>query len=96
LIDLGLPGVDGFEVAKRIRSLPAGHKIVLIALTGYAQQEYRERAKKSGFNGYLIKPVDPDHLARFVATLSPKGHLLPQGDGMQQEQTREILDRGWL
>jgi PAS domain S-box-containing protein len=96
LIDLGLPGVDGFEVAKGIRSLPAGHEIVLIALTGYAQQEYHERAKKAGFNGYLIKPVDPHHLARFVATLSPKDHLLPQGDGMQQEQTRKISDRGWL
>lgn len=96
LIDLGLPGVDGFEVAKGIRSLPAGHEIVLIALTGYAQQEYHERAKKAGFNGYLIKPVDPHHLARFVATLSPKDHLLPQGDGIQQEQTRKISDRGWL
>jgi CheY-like chemotaxis protein len=86
---LTLPVRDGRDVVRIMDATDT-------SLTGYAQQEYSERAKKAGFNGYLIKPVDPDHLARFVATLSPKDHLLPQGDGMPQELTPKISNRGWL
>jgi PAS domain S-box-containing protein len=67
LIDLGLPGLDGYQVAARIRAAPACSATKLIALTGYAQTEYRARAQTAGFHGYLIKPVDPHELAQFIA-----------------------------
>lgn len=58
LMDLGLPGCDGFRVAKEVRGLcPA--KPLLIALTGYAEQEYRRQAEDEGFDVFLAKPADP-------------------------------------
>ena len=66
LIDLGLPGLDGYEVANRIRLAPACNAAVLIALTGYAQSEYRARAVSAGFHGYLIKPIDTTELEKLI------------------------------
>jgi signal transduction histidine kinase len=63
LIDIGLPGFDGYEVAKRIRSAPQVCGIVLIALTGYGQPEDRRRAEQAGFDLHLVKPLDFDRLA---------------------------------
>jgi CheY-like chemotaxis protein len=60
LIDIGLPGLDGYDVARRIRSAPHGHRIVLAAVTGYGQPEDRRRAAEAGFDAF-VKPVDPDH-----------------------------------
>lgn len=71
LIDVGLPAFDGYEVARRIRSMPAGHNVILIALTGYSQREHRRRAEQAGFDGYLVKPVDPKDLAQLIEALSP-------------------------
>lgn len=59
LIDIGLPGIDGYEVARRLRSLLEGESPHLIALTGYGQQADVERAYASGFDTHLIKPLDP-------------------------------------
>ena len=56
IIDIGLPGIDGYEVAQRLRS-KLGRAIVLVALTGYGQPEDRAKAKKAGFDVHLIKPV---------------------------------------
>jgi PAS domain S-box-containing protein len=70
LIDLGLPGLDGYEVARQLRASPGGDKTILIALTGYAQSEDRQRAKDAGFQGYLPKPVDPNRLMQLIAALS--------------------------
>lgn len=56
-LDIGLPGMDGYELAKRFRALPATASSSLIALTGYGQAEDRERARKEGFNHFLVKPV---------------------------------------
>jgi signal transduction histidine kinase len=58
LLDIGLPDMDGYEVARRIRAMPALAGVQLIALTGYGQSEDKERAKASGFDDHLIKPVD--------------------------------------
>jgi CheY-like chemotaxis protein len=66
LIDLGLPGLDGYEVAARIRSTSACSAAILIALTGYGQSEYRARAESAGFHGYLIKPVDTTELEKLI------------------------------
>jgi signal transduction histidine kinase/ActR/RegA family two-component response regulator len=66
LIDIGLPGLDGNEVARRIRELLSGDDIALIAMTGYGQPEDRRRALQAGFDRYLIKPVDPAELSRLL------------------------------
>jgi CheY-like chemotaxis protein len=67
LIDLGLPGLDGYEVAARIRSAPACRAAILIALTGYGQSDYRTRAENAGFDDYVVKPVDMAELERLIA-----------------------------
>lgn len=67
LIDLGLPGLDGYEVAARIRKAPGCSASMLIAVTGYTQSEYRERARSAGFRGYLVKPIDVSMLQRLIA-----------------------------
>ena len=57
LIDIGLPGMDGYEVAKRLRSHDRSGRTVLVALTGYGQQEDRARSRQAGFDHHLVKPV---------------------------------------
>lgn len=67
LIDIGLPEVDGYEVARRLRAL--GQQCpYLIALTGYGQPEDLKRARDAGFDAHLLKPVDPDALASVLST----------------------------
>ena len=58
LIDIGLPDVDGYQVAQRIRSGPGGGGLVLIALTGYSEPDDIRRAGEAGFNAHLVKPVE--------------------------------------
>lgn len=58
IIDIGLPGMDGYEVAQRLRANPMLHGLRLIALTGYGQTEDRERVHRAGFDDHLVKPVD--------------------------------------
>jgi CheY-like chemotaxis protein len=72
LVDIGLPGIDGFEIARRLRALDA-RRPVLIALTGYGQPEDRRRATEAGFDEMLVKPVDPSALADLLATLEIPG-----------------------
>jgi PAS domain S-box-containing protein len=67
LIDLGLPGLDGYQIAARIRAEPVCRAGKLIAVTGYAQAEYRARALVAGFQGYLTKPVDAGVLEKLIA-----------------------------
>jgi signal transduction histidine kinase/ActR/RegA family two-component response regulator len=64
VIDIGLPGIDGYEVARRLRRLAEGGDMFLIALTGYGQPEDRRRSEEAGFDAHLVKPVDPDALER--------------------------------
>jgi two-component system CheB/CheR fusion protein len=66
IVDVGLPGIDGFEVARRLRSDPEFSSMRLIALTGYGQVSDREKAFASGFDEHLVKPVAPDTLARLL------------------------------
>jgi two-component system CheB/CheR fusion protein len=58
LLDLGLPGMDGYEVARRLRDQPATTATVLVALTGYGQPEVHERSRAAGMDHHLVKPVD--------------------------------------
>jgi signal transduction histidine kinase/integral membrane sensor domain MASE1/CheY-like chemotaxis protein len=68
LIDIGLPDVDGYEVARQIRSAPEGRDVLLIALTGYGQPEDRRRAYDAGFDLHLVKPIDISVLSELIAT----------------------------
>ena len=60
ILDIGMPGMTGYEVAQRIRAEPWGESIMLIAVTGWGQDEDKRKAHEAGFNQHLIKPVDPD------------------------------------
>jgi two-component system CheB/CheR fusion protein len=64
LLDIGLPGMDGYEVAGRLRTDPALRGVRLIALTGWGQDTDRERSRGAGFDLHLVKPVDPAELRR--------------------------------
>jgi CheY-like chemotaxis protein len=72
LIDIGLPGMDGYEVARRLRAL-AGSRSFLVALTGYSDPDDRRRAEEAGFDAHVVKPVDPDELTRLLARLGVPG-----------------------
>jgi PAS domain S-box-containing protein len=67
LLDIGLPGLSGYEVAEHIRQFPNGDKIELIALTGYGQEEDRQRTQNIGISHHLIKPIDPHKLRDLLA-----------------------------
>ncbi|MGQ0751645.1 MAG: response regulator [Betaproteobacteria bacterium] len=62
ILDIGLPVIDGYQLARELRRRADGADVVLIALTGYGQQHDRESARKAGFDHYFVKPVDPDRL----------------------------------
>jgi PAS domain S-box-containing protein len=66
ICDIGLPGMDGYEVARRLRALPGLNGLRLAALTGYGQDSDRRRAADAGFDHHFTKPVDPDELAQFL------------------------------
>jgi CheY-like chemotaxis protein len=67
ILDIGLPGMTGYEVARRIRGLPSGEDLILIALTGWGRDEERARAFEAGFDHHLTKPVSIAELRRMVA-----------------------------
>ena len=67
LLDLGLPGLDGYEVARRLRDAPGGRDMLIVALSGYGRQEDKDRSRDSGFDVHLVKPVDPSAVERILA-----------------------------
>jgi CheY-like chemotaxis protein len=73
-LDIGLPKLDGYELARAIRAEAWGERIVLFALTGWGHEDDRRRARAAGFNGHLTKPIDPDRIDALVAE-----HLDPGG-----------------
>ena len=68
-LDIGMPGMDGYEVARRLRQQPGLETVVLAALTGWGQQEDRRRTAEAGFNHHLVKPPDPQAVAGVLAGL---------------------------
>ena len=68
LLDIGLPGMDGYEVAAAIRKDPACSRTRMIALTGWGSEEERRRSREAGFDDHWVKPVDPAKLRELLAT----------------------------
>ncbi len=74
-IDIGLPGgMDGYELARRIRDLPMCRALRLVALTGYGFPEDRQQSKLAGFARHLVKPVEPEALQRELSAVTPRAH----------------------
>jgi len=75
LCDIGLPGKDGYQVARELRELPETRSALLVALTGYGHDEDRQRAVEAGFDAFQVKPVEPDALQALLAK-----HLASRGN----------------
>lgn len=73
VVDIGLPGVDGYEVARRLRArereTAASAGMLLVALSGYGQPEDRDRSRAAGFDHHLVKPVQPDRLCALLSAV---------------------------
>lgn len=85
VMDIGLPGMDGYEVARRIRTSDHGARVLLIAVTGYGQDEDKQQALNAGFDYHLIKPVDINEVKRLLIEL---------GTGSSKQRPIELLPRG--
>jgi CheY-like chemotaxis protein/anti-sigma regulatory factor (Ser/Thr protein kinase) len=66
LLDIGMPGMDGYEVARRLRATKRGRRLRIIAVTGWGQEADRRKAREAGFDVHLVKPVEPTDLARVL------------------------------
>jgi PAS domain S-box-containing protein len=73
LLDIGLPGMDGYQVASRLRALPDSASTVLVALTGYGQDDDRKRSRQAGFDHHLVKPINPSELRTLLTRLTSEG-----------------------
>ncbi|MBC8119642.1 MAG: response regulator [Burkholderiaceae bacterium] len=72
LLDIGMPKMNGYDAARRIRAQSWGHRVILVAVTGWGQEEDRRKAHEAGFNCHMVKPVDPAHLMSLLSSLSPQ------------------------
>lgn len=75
VLDLGMPGMDGFEIARTLRRQPEGARLVLVALTGWAGKEVRTKAAEAGFDYHLVKPVDWEELERIVTAAGDQSRV---------------------
>ena len=81
LLEIGLPELDGYEVAKRMRQHAALQNVVLVAMTGYAQESDRQLARDAGFDHHLVKPAGFEQMQKILATVSEKADLMPMAPG---------------
>jgi CheY-like chemotaxis protein len=72
VLDIGMPRLNGYEAARRIREQPWGRSATLVALTGWGQEDDRRRAAEAGFDHHLTKPVDPAALDALLASLADR------------------------
>jgi len=78
LLDIGLPKLNGYEVAQRIRESAWGASMFLIAVTGWGQDEDRHRSAEVGLNVHMVKPVEPSALEKLLSDLSVNGKWAPR------------------
>jgi signal transduction histidine kinase/DNA-binding response OmpR family regulator len=74
LLDIGLPGMDGFQVAQRVRADPDNSAIVIVAVSGYGQEEHRARSTQVGCDHHLVKPIEPAIVSELLASLHSSRH----------------------
>jgi CheY-like chemotaxis protein len=67
LLDIGLPGLNGYEVAKQLRQMKHSQPQCLIAMTGYGSEEDRQRTEEAGFDHHIVKPIEPAELNKLLA-----------------------------
>lgn len=72
-LDIGMPGMDGCETARRLRSTRWGRDVTLVAVTGWGQEGDRRRVREAGFDGHLVKPVSAEGLRSLLADLGRAG-----------------------
>jgi CheY-like chemotaxis protein len=70
LVDIGMPGIDGNGISRAVTRRDEHPRPTLVALSGYADRAHRERARAAGFDHYLVKPIEPEILERFLENLS--------------------------
>ena len=71
LLDIGLPSLNGYEVCRRIRQQPWGKDLLLVAVTGWGQEEDRQRSNEAGFDTHVVKPVKPAAILQLLASFTP-------------------------
>jgi CheY-like chemotaxis protein len=71
LLDIGMPDMNGYDVARQLRADPGLNATTLVALTGYGSEDDRRRSRAAGFDGHLVKPIDFDALERLLAASQP-------------------------
>jgi PAS domain S-box-containing protein len=79
-LDIGMPGMDGYEVAQRLRAVEGGDRLLLVAVTGYGQDEDRQNARAAGFDYHMVKPVDLEHLQALLELARPSDAGPPEGN----------------
>jgi len=70
IMDINLPGLDGYEIARRLRQDPANRRVFLVALTGYGHEQDVERSHQAGFDHHFVKPTDPQEICQLLARLA--------------------------
>jgi CheY-like chemotaxis protein len=79
IVDIGLPGLNGYEVAERLRANPETRSMYLVAITGYGRPEDRARASAAGFDDFIVKPLDFEALEHAITAAASRPHLDPDG-----------------
>jgi CheY-like chemotaxis protein len=69
LLDIGMPRLNGYDACRRIRELPGGKEAVIVALSGWGQEEDKRRSREAGFDGHLVKPAEPAALEKLLADM---------------------------
>jgi CheY-like chemotaxis protein len=77
ILDIGMPGMDGYEVARRLREQPGLQPVLLVALTGWGQDEDKRRSKEAGFDYHLVKPTEPEAVKKLLADPKLSTHSQP-------------------
>ena len=97
MLDLGMPGLDGYSVARQVRELPGLRTVKLVALTAYSEEWYVRQALEAGFHHYLVKPADPLEIRRVLTMLEAvlrlaekTGELAQQNMALARE-TKELI-----
>ncbi len=85
LLDIGLPEMDGYRVARRLREIPALEKVAIVAMTGYAGEEDRRRSTEAGFDRHLVKPLDLDSLEQYLGDYDRLAEI--PGDPFERSST---------